>query len=143
MLIEQYSASLTDHSLTVSRPSIIEITCEFPEISSITRFSAKKRSFKDPKSSIDSRRNAMSEEESERSREVVQRIAEEVEFVVENFDFALEPGRALENYMHSRNMLNVLLFLNMIYEVCLLVYLVYNYEFIMSQLGEIYRNLSI
>ena len=75
--------------------------------------------------------------------EVVQRVQDEVEFVVSNFDFALEPGQALHNYLYHRKVLTILLSLNLIYEILLLVYIGINHEFIISQLGEIYRNLSI
>ena len=63
---------------------------------------------------------------------MVHRIAEEVEFVIDNFDFALEPGKALENYIHSRNMLAVLLILDFLYEASLLFYIAANYEFLLS-----------
>ena len=75
--------------------------------------------------------------------EVVQRVQDEVEFVVSNFDFALEPGQALQNYLHHRKVLSVLLTLNLIYELLLLIYIIVNHEFIIAQLGEIYRNLSM
>ena len=39
--------------------------------------------------------------------------------------------------------MTILLTLNLIYEVLLVVYIAINHEFIISQLGEIYRNLSV
>lgn len=70
-------------------------------------------------------------------------MQDEVDFVVSNFDFALEPGQALHNYLYHRKVLTALLSLNLIYELLLLVYIGVNHEFIMAQLGEIYRNLSM
>ena len=75
--------------------------------------------------------------------EVVQRVQDEVEFVVSNFDFALEPGVALKSYLHHRKIVTVLLSLNLLYELCLVGYIVVNRDFIMAQLGEIYRNSTI
>ena len=60
-----------------------------------------------------------------------------------NFDFALEPGQALKNYLHHRKVVGVLLLLNLFYELCLLVYVIVNKDFILAQLGEIYRNSSM
>ena len=60
--------------------------------------------------------------------------------MVSNFEFTLEPGQALKSYMHHRKIVTVLLSLNLFYELCLLVYVCFNYDFIMAQLGEIYRN---
>ena len=60
-----------------------------------------------------------------------------------NFEFALEPGQALKNYLHHRKVLGVLLSLNLLYEVSLIIYVLINRDFIMAQLGEIYRNSSI
>jgi hypothetical protein len=74
---------------------------------------------------------------------VVDRIASDVEFVIENFDFALEPGKALENYLQGRNLLACLLVLNLLYEACLLVYIVRNYDFVLTQIAEIYRLFSL
>ena len=75
--------------------------------------------------------------------EMVQRVQDEVDFVVSNFDFALEPGQALNNYLHHRMVLLTLLSLNLAYELLLLLYIIINREFVIIQLGEIYRNLSI
>ena len=70
-------------------------------------------------------------------------MQDEVEFVVSNFDFALQPGQALNKYMHHRYVLGWLLALNAIYEVCLGYYIVRNRDFMLAQLGEIYRNLDM
>lgn len=75
--------------------------------------------------------------------EVVQRVQDEVEFVVSNFDFALEPGQALQSYLHHRTILTVLITMSLIYEICLVTYVLFNRDFIMAQLGEIYRNSSM
>ena len=75
--------------------------------------------------------------------EVVQRVQDEVEFVVSNFDCALEPGVALGSYLHHRRVLTVLLILNALYELCLVAYVLMNQDFILAQLGEIYRNSSM
>lgn len=75
--------------------------------------------------------------------EVVQRVQDEVEFVVSNFDFALEPGQALQSYMHHRTIVTVLMVLSLVYEISLLGYVTMNRDFIMAQLGEIYRNSSM
>ncbi len=75
--------------------------------------------------------------------EVVQRVQDEVEFVVSNFDFALEPGVALKSYLHHRKVVTVLLSLNLLYELCLIAYVIVNRDFILAQLGEIYRNSTI
>ena len=88
-------------------------------------------------------KSSASEADLERSWEVVDRIASDVEFVIENFDFALEPGKALENYLQSRNLLAGLLLLDLIYEACLLVYLLKNYDFVLTQIAEIYRLFSL
>lgn len=63
--------------------------------------------------------------------------------MVNNFEFALEPGQALQSYLHHRKIIATLLSLNLVYEVCLLIYVLLNYDFIMAQLGEIYRNSSM
>lgn len=63
---------------------------------------------------------------------VVQRVQEEVEFMVSNFEFALEPGQALQSYLHHRKIITTLLSLNLFYEVCLLFYVLFNYDFIMA-----------
>lgn len=70
-------------------------------------------------------------------------MQDEVEFVVSNFDFALEPGVALKSYLHHRKIVTALLSLNLLYELCLIVYVLCNRDFIMAQLGEIYRNSTI
>ena len=75
--------------------------------------------------------------------EVVQRVQDEVEFVISNFDFALEPGQALSSYMHHRKIVGILLTMNLVYESCLIFYVLYNRDFILAQLGEIYRNSSM
>ena len=75
--------------------------------------------------------------------EVVQRVQDEVEFVVSNFDFALEPGQALSSYLHHRKVLIWLLSMDFVYELCLMVYIICNRDFITAQLGEIYRNSSM
>ena len=67
-------------------------------------------------------------------------MQDEVEFVVSNFDFALEPGVALGSYLHHRKVLSVLLSLNLLYELGLVIYVMTNRDFILAQLGEIYRN---
>jgi len=59
---------------------------------------------------------------------------------VSNFDFALEPGVALSSYLHHRKILSVLLTLNVMYELGLVFYVLSNQDFILAQLGEIYRN---
>ena len=64
--------------------------------------------------------------------EVVQRVQDEVEFVVSNFDFALEPGVALKSYLHHRKVVTVLLSLNLLYELCLIAYVIVNRDFIMA-----------
>ena len=64
--------------------------------------------------------------------EVVQRVQDEVEFVVSNFDFALEPGVALKSYLHHRKVVTVLLTLNLLYELCLIAYVIVNRDFIMA-----------
>ena len=66
-----------------------------------------------------------------------------MDFVISNFDFALEPGQALNNYLHHRTIVLTLLTLSLIYELLLLLYVIVNREFVIVQLGEIYRNLSI
>ena len=45
--------------------------------------------------------------------------------------------------MHHRNIVSGLLGLNLLYELCLFVYVAFNRDFIMAQLGEIYRNSSM
>ena len=75
--------------------------------------------------------------------EVVQRVQDEVEFVVSNFDFALEPGVALQSYLHHRKIVTALLTMNLLYELCLIGYVLVNHDFILAQLGEIYRNSSM
>jgi len=64
--------------------------------------------------------------------EVVQRVQEEVEFVVSNFDFALEPGVALQSYLHHRKIMAILLSLNLLYELSLIVYVLINRDFIFA-----------
>ena len=75
--------------------------------------------------------------------EVVQRVQDEVEFVVSNFDFALEPGQALQSYLHHRTIVTTLMLMGLLYELCLVAYVLFNRDFIMAQLGEIYRNSSM
>ena len=70
-------------------------------------------------------------------------MQDEVEFVVSNFDFALEPGQAVQNYIHHRKVLFILLSLTLVYELILIGYLLVNLDFIMAQLAEIYRNFGV
>lgn len=60
-----------------------------------------------------------------------------------NFDFALEPGVALSSYLHHRKVLTALLTMNLLYELGLIIYVMTNHDFILAQLGEIYRNSSM
>ena len=64
--------------------------------------------------------------------EVVQRVQDEVEFVVSNFDFALEPGQALQNYLHHRKIVTTLMVMSLVYEISLVGYVLYNRDFIMA-----------
>lgn len=64
--------------------------------------------------------------------EVVQRVQDEVEFVISNFDFALEPGQALQSYLHHRKIVTILLAVNFLYESCLIVYVLVNRDFILA-----------
>ena len=52
--------------------------------------------------------------------------------MVSNFDFALEPGVALQSYLHHRRVLTVLLILNALYELCLVAYVLLNQDFILA-----------
>lgn len=45
--------------------------------------------------------------------------------------------------MHHRNIVTVLMVLSLLYEISLVVYVLVNKDFIMAQLGEIYRNSSM
>lgn len=71
------------------------------------------------------------------------RIASDVEFVIDNFDFALEPGKALESYMLSSRLLTVMLVLNLLYEAGLIFFLVTNYDYVLVQIAELYRMLTL
>jgi hypothetical protein len=95
------------------------------------------------KQGMDKPKSVPDEDSIERSREAVERIVSDVEFVIENFEFALEPGKALESYLQSRNLLAGLLTLDLIYEAILLVYIVKNYSFVLTQIAEIYRLFSL
>jgi len=64
--------------------------------------------------------------------EVVQRVQDEVEFVISNFDFALEPGQALQSYLHHRKIVTILLVFNFLYEFCLVFYVLFNRDFILA-----------
>ena len=50
---------------------------------------------------------------------------------------------ALGSYLHHRKVIITLLSMNLLYELCLFVYVLTNREFILAQLGEIYRNSSM
>ena len=71
------------------------------------------------------------------------RIASDVEFVIDHFDFALEPGKALESYMQSSRLLTVMLVLNLLYEAGLIFFLVANYDYVLVQIVELYRMVTI
>ena len=63
--------------------------------------------------------------------------------MVSNFDFALEPGQALNKYMTHRKILIWLLCIDAIYEIGLIIYIFSNKDFVLAQLGEIYRNIDM
>ena len=64
--------------------------------------------------------------------DIVQTVQEEVDFVVSNFDFALEPGQALNKYMHHRKVLTYLMTIEAMYEICLVYYMFCNQDFLLA-----------
>ena len=64
--------------------------------------------------------------------DIVQTVQEEVDFVVSNFDFALEPGQALNKYMHHRKILTYLMVIDAIYELGLIYYMFCNTDFLLA-----------
>lgn len=60
--------------------------------------------------------------------------------VIDLFEFALEPGKALENYLYCSKLLAVMLVLNLLYETCLFFFIIANYDYLLVQIAEMYRS---
>jgi len=59
--------------------------------------------------------------------------------MVENLEYMVEPEQALKDYFEVRNFMYFLLFLNLILEVLMTVYVVKNEVLILNNLKQIYR----
>ncbi|CDW85792.1 UNKNOWN [Stylonychia lemnae] len=70
-------------------------------------------------------------------------IEDEVEYIINNIDFMLDPEQAMNKYNEHRRNLTYFLVINFVFEIMLYYYLFSNMDFIISQLSEIYRDLTI
>ena len=55
----------------------------------------------------------------------------------------MEPETAMRNYLHHRKVLMVFLALNLAFEILLYSYLFFNMEYIITQLAQIYKELTV
>ena len=70
-------------------------------------------------------------------------IEDEIEFLVNNLEFILEPENALRAYLWHRKVFALCLFLSLAFEVSLYFYLFSNMNFIVTELAQIYREISL
>eukprot|EP00347_Sterkiella_histriomuscorum_P021773 403332815 len=70
-------------------------------------------------------------------------IEDEVEYIINNIEFRLDPEQSMKKYNAHRRNLKFFLIVNLLFEIMLYYYLFSNMDFIVSQLSEIYRDLTI
>mmetsp|Transcript_9709 Transcript_9709/g.16345 ORF Transcript_9709/g.16345 Transcript_9709/m.16345 type:complete len:92 (+) Transcript_9709:431-706(+) len=69
----------------------------------------------------------------------IERIENEIDFVLENIDYIYEPDITINKYQHHRSILFLLILVDIFMEVLLLAYFMRNSEYILLQLGSIYK----
>lgn len=69
----------------------------------------------------------------------VLQIEDEIEFLVNNLEFLVEPQQAISQYARSRNLLFLLLAINLVFEVLITLYVFRNEDFILRQLNQMYH----
>jgi len=66
-------------------------------------------------------------------------IEDEIEFLVSNLEYLVDPETSIKDYFTSRNVLYLVLALNIIFESLLTVFILKNEIFVLHQFNEIYR----
>ena len=69
----------------------------------------------------------------------VLQIEDEIEFLVNNLEFLVDPHQAMDLYISNRNILYILLAMNMIFESLITYFVFKNESTILAQLDEMYH----
>lgn len=72
------------------------------------------------------------------SFQVIQ-IEDEISFLMDNLEYLVEPDQAIKNYFEVRNHLYFIMFLNLMFESFMTIYIVKNEIEILNNLKRIYR----